>query len=518
MKKLITFEEAVGLIKDGDTIAASGFMLATVAREMMVNIGESFQETGHPKDLTVYQGAGIGNNKDQGTYEYSFKGAIKRYVTGHYANNQRMIEMVNNNEVESYNFPQGVISHLYRQRAGGKDFEITQIGLKTYCDPRLSGGKMNEKTTEDLVELIEIDGKEYLKYKAPMIDVGIIRGTTSDEFGNITMEEESAYIDALDIAMAAKASGGKVIAQVKNIVSSSSIDRQQVVVPGVFVDAVVQTTNPEEYHRQTPGSFYDPLIAGHYKSDLFSFKDMNLDARKVIARRAAMECKEDIVVNLGIGIPEGVASVANEEGLSGMVLTIESGLIGGFPLGGFDFGSAVNSWAGLPMTSQFDYYNHGGLDITFLGFAEVNPMGDINVSRFGSRIAGCGGFIDITQSTKNIVFCGTLTAGGLEVAVEDGKLKIIQEGRRKKFLPTIEQVTYSAEFGLENGQNVLFITERCVFKPSEKGLVLVEVAPGIDIQKDIIDQMDFKPIIADNVETMDERLFKNALMGLANNK
>ena len=508
MKKLFSFEDAIKLIKDGDTVAVSGFMLATAAREMMVRIGENYKETGHPANITLYQGAGIGNNDNQGVCEMSYPGLIKRYVTAHFANNRPMIEMALKNEVEAYNFPQGVIAHLYRQAAGNKPFEITKIGLNTYCDPRLRGGKINEAAKEDLVGLIEIDGEEYLKYKVPKFDIGIIRGTTSDEFGNITMEEESSMIDSLDVAMAVRASGGKVIVQVKNIVSSSSIDRKNVVIPGIFVDAVVKSEKPEEFHRQTPGTYYNPIISGTYKSNNFGFKSLELNERKIIARRAAQELSPDSVVNLGIGIPEGVASVAEEEGIDNIVLTVESGLIGGIPLGGSNFGSAVNAWASLPMASQFDFYDCGGLDRTFLGFAEIDPEGNINVSRFGDRIGGCGGFIDITQSTKNIVFCGTMTAAGLRTEVKDGKLVIRREGARKKFLSKVEEVTFSAKQSRKNGQNVIFVTERCVFKLGENGLVLIEVAPGIDVQKDVLDQMNFKPEIAKDLKLMDESIFR----------
>lgn len=512
--KVMKIDDALNLIKDGDTVALSGFMLATAAREVMVKLGVKYKREKKPKNLTLYQGAGIGNNRDQGVCEMSYAGLVKRYVTAHFANNKPMIELVLNNEVEAYNFPQGVISHLYRQAAGGREFEITRIGLKTYCDPRLRGGKINSIAKEDLVELIEIDGKEFLKYKVPTYNIGIIRGTTSDEFGNITMEEESSIIDSLDIAMAVKASGGKVIVQVKNVVSSSSIDRKDVVIPGVFVDAVVVSENHEEYHRQTPGTYFDPVISGKYKSDAYSFPTLELNERKIIARRAILELSDNSVVNLGIGIPECIASVAAEEGMENIILTVESGLIGGIPLGGYNFGSAVNSWASLSMVHQFDFYNSGGLNKTFLGFAEIDNKGNINVSRFGNRIGGCGGFIDITQSTKNIVFCGTMTAGGLEIEIKDGKLNIIKEGSKKKFLKSVEEITFSSAQSLENGQNVIFVTERCVFVLEKEELVLTEIAPGIDLEKDVLGQMDFVPRISENLKLMDERIFKPENMGL----
>lgn len=515
MNKLYKIDDAVNLIKDGDFVAASGFMLAACAEEILFKMEEKFLAEGSPKNITFMHAAGIGNTREQGTYHISHEGLIKRYITGHFASNQRMIDMVNENKVEAYNFPQGVICHLYRAAAAGKSGELTRIGLKTYVDPRLQGGKMNSITTEDLVQVVNIGDEELLFYKSPKIDVALIRGTTADEYGNITMEEESAHIDALDVALAAKNNGGKVIIQVKNYVKSSSIDRTKVVIPGNLVDAIVITSDAERFHRQTPGEFYNPVLAGYYKLDNVGFGHIELNERKIIARRAAMELKPNSVVNLGIGIPEGIASVAAEEGIGEeLILTIESGLIGGVPTGGSNFGSAINAWAALPMTSQFDFYNGGGLNITFLGFAEVNPKGDINVSKFGTKIAGCGGFIDISQSTKKIVFCGTFTAGKFEMAVDGGQVKIINEGKRKKFKESIEQITFSSEFVSKYNQDVMFITERCVFEFTKEGLVLTEIAPGIDIEKDIIPYMEFKPIISKDLKLMDEKIFKEENMGL----
>jgi propionate CoA-transferase len=294
------------------------------------------------------------------------------------------------------------------------------------------------------------------------------------------------------------------------------VDRTKVVVPGSMVDAIVVSENPIENHRQTPGSFYDPVLAGYYKLDNVGFGTLSLDERKIIARRAAMELAPYSVVNLGIGIPEGVAAVASEEGVGNqLILTIESGLIGGVPTGGSNFGSAINAWAALPMASQFDYYNGGNLALTCLGFAEVDASGNVNVSKFGTKIAGCGGFVDISQATKNIVFCGTMTAGGLKEEVKDGKLVIVQEGKKTKFKKALDQITFSSEFSKRFGQKVLFITERCVFQVTEEGLVLTEIAPGIDVEKDILPYMDFKPIISDNLQLMDARIFADEKMGLA---
>jgi propionate CoA-transferase len=512
MSKLVSVEEAVNLIQDGDTVAISGFLLATVADEIYAKIEEKFLEAQAPKNLTLYQAAG-----NAGTKRLSHEGLIKRYVTGHYASNQAMIDLVNQNKIENYNLPQGVITHIYRAAASGKIGEITKVGLHTFVDPRHSGGKMNDVTKEDLVELLDIKGEEHLLFKAPKFNVGIIRGTTSDENGNISFEEESCIADAFDIAMAVKNCGGKVIVQVKNYVKSSSMDRTTVQIPGVLIDAIVLSTNVEKYHRQAPGCVYDPVLAGHYQKEVAASERLELDNRKIIARRAAMELKPSSVVNLGIGIPEVVAHVAEEEGFGNeLVLTIESGLIGGIPTGGSTFGSSMNAWAALPMIGQFDYYNGGGLNVTFLGFAEIDKSGNINVSKFGTKIAGCGGFIDISQCTKKIVFCGTLTAGGLIEDIEDGKLVIKQEGNKTKFLESIESVSFSAETANSTGQDVMIITERCVFQYSKEGLILTEIAPGVDMEKDIFPYMAFRPVVSSELKLMDERIFKNDLMGIKN--
>ncbi|RRD94688.1 propionate CoA-transferase [Clostridiales bacterium COT073_COT-073] len=515
MSKKMSLQDAVNLIQDGDNVAISGFMLMTVPRELYLGIAERFQNTGHPQGITVMHAAGNGNNKDQGIIDMTYEGLITRYITGHFANNTKMIELVNNNKVAAYNFPQGVIAHMYRAAAAGKPGEITRIGLHTFCDPRVQGGKMNEATTEDLVELIDVLGEEQLLYKVPKLNIGLIRGTTADEHGNITLEEEGAPVDALDVAMAVKACGGKVIAQVKNYVSSNSIERSKVVIPGNMVDAIVVCENPLENHRQTPGSFFDPVLTGQYKLNNVGFASIALDERKVIARRAAMELSKNSVVNLGIGIPESVAAIATEEGIGeDLLLTIESGLVGGVPTGGGNFGCAINAWAALPMTTQFDYYNGGNLSLTCLGFAEVDQTGNVNVSRFGKRIAGCGGLIDISQSTHTVVFCGTMTAGGLEVAVQDGKMQIIHEGQKIKFKKSVEQITFSSTYSNHIKQTVLFVTERCVFTLTANGLMLTEVAPGIDVEKNILPYMEFKPLIADPLKVMDPRLFMNVNIGL----
>jgi propionate CoA-transferase len=518
MSKILTARQAVEQIKDGDFLVSSGFQLITVAEELAVELERRFLETGSPKNLTFMHAAGQGRNAraDIGLPHYAHEGLIKRYITGHFAANKAMQELAVADKIEAYNLPQGVICQLYRCTAGGKKGELTKVGLKTFVDPRMGGAKLTPRTKEDIVHLVTIAGEEYLFYDAPKIDVAFVKGTTADEFGNITMEEECAPIDSLDVALAAKASGGKVFVQVKNYVSSSSLSAKNVVIPGVLVDGIVVTSDPAKYHPQTPGAFYDPLMAGIYKSrDGSGFKPIPLDERKVIARRAAMELEPASPVNLGIGVPECVGSVAAEEGVAGeLILTIENGIIGGMPIGGDHFGSAINHWAALPMGSQFDFYNGGNLKAAFLGFFEIGASGDVNSSKMGPTPGGCGGFIDISQFTPKMIFTGTLTAGGLEVAIENGKLKIVKEGKKKKFLNKVAQITYSAEVANKTGQRALVVTERCVFRVTGTGLVLIEVADGIDIEKDIIANMEFRPTVADDVKKMDPRLFLEAPIGL----
>ncbi len=509
MSKLMTAQEAIALIKDGDGVAISGFHEIVVARELYKELAKTYRETGHPRDLTLVQASG-----NRGIFEMTEEGLFAHYIAGHYTYNQKMIDMINDNKIKSHNLPQGVISHMYRAAAGGKIGELTKIGLHTFCDPRYGGGKMNDITTEDIVELLVIDGQEQLLYKLPKMDIGIIRGTTADEFGNITIEEECLPADILDVAMAVKSMGGKVIAQVKNYVPAEKMHRTEVVVPGSMVDAIVICSDPETNHRQTPVFEYSPELAGHGRLEI-GFDVLPMNERKIIARRAAMELSPRSVVNLGIGIPEGVALVANEEGVGDeLTLTIESGLIGGIPAGGENFGSSYNAWAALPMSAQFDYYNGGNLNISCLGFAEVDGVGNVNVSRFGTKIAGVGGFIDITQASPVIVFAGTMTAGGLKVEISDGKLNILQEGKKIKFLPQIGQLTFSAEQSRKNGQRILFVTERCVFEVTEQGLVLTEIAPGITLEEHILPCMGFEPIISPELKLMDERIFRDGLMGL----
>ena len=514
MSKLVSAKEAVKLIKDGDTVAFGGFVGAAHAEEVTAAIQASFLESSQPRDLTVVYAAGQGDGKERGLNHLGEEGLVKRIVGGHWGLVPRLQKLALENKLSAYNLPQGVISHLFRDIAAGKMGVLTHVGLKTFADPRLEGGKINDvsKKDMDLVKVVNIEGEERLLYKAFPVNVGIIRATYADTQGNCTMEHEGALAETLAIAQAAKNSGGKVIVQVKQVVEYGSLDSRKVKIPGIYVDAIVVAS--EENHRQTFGTYYNPAYSGEIRVPVDSLAPLPLSERKIIARRAAMELIPDAVVNLGIGMPEGVASIAAEEGLKGMVLTTESGTIGGIPAGGGDFGVTTNPDCVLEQPAQFDFYDGGGLDVAFLGLAQMDVHGNINVSKFGPKIAGCGGFINITQNARKVIYCGTFTASGLKISVAEGKLKIDQEGKSKKLINEVEQVTFSGAYAQEKGQPVLYITERAVFKLTPEGVELTEIAPGVDLQKDILDQMDFKPIMKD-VKTMDERIFRDALMGLA---
>lgn len=513
MSKVMSLKDAIGLIKDGDCIATSGICMEGVPEEIMAGIERSFLETGKPRELNAIFAAGQGCWDDvHGWQHMAHEGLLHSVIAGHYGTCKSLGKLIEDNKIIGYNMPQGVIVDMYHEAVKGMPGHITKLGLKTFVDPRIEGGKLNAKTTEDIVKVIDIDGEEYLMYKTPEIDVAIIRGTSADSLGNISFEEEALPIDMRLIAMAAKASGGKVIVQVKYTCDRLMTDKVEI--PGIFVDAVVVSEDPISNHRQTQLHYYDPSLSGHVFVPTDAVASLPLDAKKVICRRAAMELPKNAVINLGVGTPEGVANVAAEEGVSDLiVMTSESGAVAGVPLGGKAFGSVQNAWATIEQQTQFDFYDGGGLDVSYLGLAETDKVGNVNVSHFGTNVTGCGGFINISQTTQNLVYCGTFTAGGLKEIIADGKLTIVQEGKKKKFIEQVQQITFSGEYGASIGQNVLYITERAVFKLVEGGLQLIEIAPGVDLQKDILDQMEFKPIIGE-YKLMDESLFKDGNIGL----
>ena len=511
--KIVSADDAVRIIRDGDTVATGGFVGNGFPEHIAVAVEKHYQETGRPRNLTLVYAAGQGDGKDRGLNHFGHDGLIKRVIGGHWGLVPKVQKMAVENTIEAYNLPQGVISHMYRDIAAGKPRTITTVGLGTFVDPRKGGGKINDMTREDIVELIEFDGIEYLAYKTLPINVAILRGTTADTSGNITMEKEALVLESLAMATAARNSNGFVIVQVERIAEKGTLNARQVKIPGVMVDCVV--VGDPEHHWQTFGEFYNPSFSSEIKVPLHSLPQMELDARKVIARRAAFELKANSVVNLGIGMPEGVANVSNEEKiLDYLTLTAEPGVIGGIPAGGLNFGAATNTEALISQPEQFDFYDGGGLDLAFLGLAQADRHGNLNVSKFGPKLAGAGGFINISQKAKKVIFVGTFTAGGLKITVQDGEMRIDQEGKVKKFVDHVEHTTFSGEYALLNKQPVLYVTERCVFALTDQGMELIEIAPGLDLQRDILDQMDFEPIVSDPLPTMDQRIFRQEAMNL----
>lgn len=508
--KIVSADEAVAIIRDGDTVAVSGFVGIGTPDELILAIARRHEAQKGPENLTLMFAAAPGDGKDRGLNRLAHEGLVKRVVGGHWSLVPKLCELALDEKIEAYNLPLGVVSHLYRDIAAHGPGVLTKVGMRTFVDPRLSGGKLNARTTEDLVELVTIGGEEWLRYKPFPVNIALIRGTTADPAGNITMEREALKLDNLAAAMAAKNSGGLVIAQVERI--AESLAAREVIVPGVLVDCVV-IAKPEN-HLQTYATAYNHAFSGRQRVPLDRIAPLPLDERKVIARRCAFELPPGGVVNLGIGMPEGVSAVAAEERvLKYLTLTAEPGIIGGMPQGGLDFGAALNPEAILHQNQQFDFYNGGGLDLACLGMAQTDRHGNVNVSKFGRKLAGAGGFINISQNAKTLVFAGTFTAGGLEIAVEDGKLRILHEGRSRKFVPEVEHVTFSGDYAAEIGQPVYYVTERCVFRRTQEGMEVVEVAPGIDIERDILGQMGFEPIVRDP-KPMDARIFLAPVMGL----
>lgn len=512
MTKVITAEQAIGLINDYDTVAVGGFVGNMHPEALTRSAEDVFLKTGKPANLKLIYAAGQGDGKKKGLNHFAHEGMIDTVIGGHWGLAPALGEMALANKIKGYNFPQGAISHLFRSIAGNKPGAITKVGLRTFADPRLEGGKVNSITTEDLVEVVNLRGEEWLMYHTMPIDIAFIRGTYADEEGNCTFEKEALSLEMLAMAQACKNSGGKVILQVEKIIAKDKLNYSKVKIPNIYVDAIVVAEQSE--HMQTFGEQYNPSYSQEIRVPVDSIEPLALNERKVIARRAAMELVPHAVTNLGIGMPEGVSIVANEEGVEGLVLTTEAGTIGGVPAGGLSFGSATNPDMIIDQPYQFDFYDGGGLDVAFLGLAQTDQKGDVNVSKFGPKLAGCGGFINISQNAKKVVYMGTFTAGGLKVEIKDGKLNILSEGRVKKFIEAVEQVTFSGGYAYEKDQPVIYVTERAVFELNAKGLILTEIAPGVDLKKDILDQMEFEPEILEPLKVMDKRIYEEGPMGL----
>ncbi|MEM8487177.1 MAG: acyl CoA:acetate/3-ketoacid CoA transferase [Bacteroidota bacterium] len=519
--KVISAAAAAALIPDGATVSVSSSSGLGCPDAVLKAIGERFAQTQQPTALTTLHPIAAGDMYGIDGIDHIAKpGLLKRVVAGSLPSgpssmpSPQIWQMIYANEVEAYNFPSGIIFHMHREAAAKRPGVLTQVGMDTYLDPQHEGGRMNDKTTEDLVERVTFDNQEWLYFRSVSVDVTIIRGTTADERGNISMEHEGGYLGVYDQALAARNNGGIVIAQVKRVVAADSIPPQQVRVPSVLVDYIVEA--PDQ--MQTTQTQFDPAISGIIRRPSHTFDRAPWNADKVIARRAAMELLAGEAVNLGFGISALVPRVLLEEGLNDAVTwVIEQGAVGGVPLLGFQFGCAANAQAIVPSPDQFTYFQGGGFDKSFLSFMQIDQHGNVNVSRLSAKphvTAGVGGFVDITAHAKNIVFSGYFTAAGLKLSVDDGKISILQEGKVSKFVPAVEQISFSGKRATATGQQVTYVTERCVIRLTAQGLNVVEIAPGVDLEKDILGQAAIPLQVSENLKLMDPRLYQPEPMNL----
>ena len=508
--------EAVELIRDGDTIATIGMTMMGIAEAVFKEIERSFLEKGHPRDLILFHPAGF-SDRFGGIEHLAHEGLLKRIIGSHWGLAPKIMNMISNSKVEAYCMPFGVMNNMFHDMCGKKPGSISRIGLETFLDPRYEGGKMNPISTADMVKRISIDGEEFLQYKHIPLDYLIIRATYADEDGNLSCVDEPIKMETLPAVLAAKRYGGKVVAQVKRIVKNGSLPPKEVEVPGVFVDGIVVCENLQEDHKQSCGWYQDDSCCGKLQVPESSISPMPLNERKVIVRRAAMYMYHNAIINTGTGVPtDAMGPILAEEGLKDSItLTVESGVYGGVPAGGGDFGISRNPTALIPQNVQFDLYNGRGVDFTFMGCGEMDEDGNVNSTKMGNIAPGCGGFIDITTMAKTVCFCSTFTVKGLRVSFDEKRgLTILQEGTIKKFKKKVMQVSYNAKYNTSKGQKAYFVTERAVFELTEDGPVLIEIAKGIDLQRDVLDQMEFVPSISPGLKTINPIIYRDGLFGL----
>jgi propionate CoA-transferase len=526
MPKFVTSEEAVAHVKDNMALVLGGFSTYGSPEELIESLAVRYQETGHPRNLTVICGITPGDKTERteplkglnlGLNKLRADGLIETVLAGNLTDSKAVARAIGENKIAGYLPPMGVIINMFRAVAARRPGIITRVGLGTFCDPRNEGCAVNEKARQKgaIVELLELGGREYLFYKAFTPDICFIRATYADEDGNLSMDHEALSGPELEIAAATHNNGGIVIAQVQEIVRRGTLHPKKVRIHGKLVDFIVKAQNPEN-HRQCmaiPG--YRPELTGDLRTLTGTVKPMELSLRKIIARRGAMELKPGSIINLGVGLPSGIGSVAAEEGIGqGMTMSVESGQMGGTVQEGPLFPGVANPEVIFSQVDTLDMYDGGLLDMAFLGAAEIDATGNVNVSKFAGRCIGAGGFINISQNTKKVFFMGSFTAGDAEIGISESGLKINKDGTGAKFVREVQQITFSGKYAAQNGQEIMFITERAVFKLSPEGLVLTEIAPGIDLQKDILEKMEFTPMISPELKTMDPRIFREERMCL----
>ncbi|TDE92663.1 3-oxoacid CoA-transferase [Occultella glacieicola] len=514
--RLLDVTEAVGLVRDGDAVWIGGSGAGHAVPQLFIDsLAERFATGGVPRGLTTVRVVGIGDFADRGMSQLALPGLHARTIGSNIGNEPALGAQVRANEIEAYSFPQGVLSALCREMAAGRPGLVTDVGLGTYVDPRQGGGRQNDVTTEELVEVVQLAGREWLFYPALPIDVAVIRASTADEDGNLSMEEEAVHGDSLALAMAAHNRGGRVIVQVKRLVQRGSLRPRDVRIPGALVDHVY--VDPDQ--RQTYRTAFSPYFAGQLRQPRPLAPDAAPaapDVRQVIARRSLLEFAPGDICNLGFGISQQIGAIAAAEGITdALTLTVEQGIFGGAPAAGADGGAGVNFQAMLEQPSMFDFYDGGGLDIASLSFAEVDAEGNVNVHEFDERPRGPGGFLNIANRTGRVCFVGTLTTGGLRVGVDAGRLTISSEGQYRKFVPKVRQISFSAERALAKGQQVRYITERAVFELTADGPTLTEIADGLNAERDVVAHLGFRPAVAPELRTMDPRIFRAGPMGLA---